>query len=250
MHVTRYFALALVALMALSNGRCLAQEAATKSKYPDPTRFEKAIREFEAQDAGQFPPPDAILCTGSSTMRMWHADIRRDLAPLTVIPRGFGGSTMFDLLHYCDRIVTPYGPRAVVIYEGDNDVAKGVGPEEIRDTFRALVNKVHKTLPKTRIYMLAIKPSYSRREMWSTMKAANRLLAEECARDDRLHFIDITRPLLDAQENARRELFREDDLHLNRTGYERLRDTVRPVLMKYEMQYEKEGAEAGSVSGG
>ena len=95
-------------------------------------------------------------------MRMWHSKIHEDLAPLTVIARGFGGSTMFDLLHYTDRIVLPYKPRAIVVYEGDNDVAIGVGPEEIRDTFRKFVHKVHAALPQTRIYFLAIKPSYSR----------------------------------------------------------------------------------------
>ena len=49
--------------------------------------------------------------------------MREDLAPLTVIPRGFGGSTMHDLLHYVNRIVVPYRPRAIVVYEGDNDMS-------------------------------------------------------------------------------------------------------------------------------
>ena len=155
---------------------------------------------------------------------------------------------MFDLLHYCDRIVIPYKPRAMVVYEGDNDVSKGVGPEEIRDTFRRLVKRVHQNLPETRIYMLAIKPSYKRREMWSTMKEANRLLAEECAQDSRLHFVDIAKPLLDAEDKARRDLFVEDDLHLNRAGYKRLRDALRPVLMEVELPYEKAGAKATSAA--
>ena len=97
----------------LLSGICLTVQlrAEERGKYADPTRFEKEIQAFEAQDARQPPPRQAVLCVGSSTMRMWHADIRHDLAPLTVIARGFGGSTMYDLLHFTDRIVTVYQPR-------------------------------------------------------------------------------------------------------------------------------------------
>ena len=94
-------------------------------QYPDPTRFEDAIRAFEAEDVKNMPPAGAIVGAGSSSMRMWHGTIREDLAPLTIIPRGFGGSNMKDLLYYADRIVIKYKPRAVMIYEGDNDTRRG-----------------------------------------------------------------------------------------------------------------------------
>ncbi len=45
-----------------------------------------------------------MVCVGSSSIRMWHGQIADDLAPLTVIPRGFGGSNMNDLLHYVDEL--------------------------------------------------------------------------------------------------------------------------------------------------
>ena len=41
--------------------------------------------------------------------------VRNDLAPLDVIPRGFGGSSADDLDYYLDRIVLKYAPRAVAI---------------------------------------------------------------------------------------------------------------------------------------
>ncbi len=238
--LTIHILIACIATIVLLSGRVAAQGPPTKaSKYADPTRFEKAIEAFESRDARHAPPNDAVLCTGSSTMLMWHAKIHEDLAPLTIVARGFGGSTMHDLLYFADRIVIPYRPRAIVVYEGDNDVAQGVGAQEIRDTFNAFVRKVHGKLPKTRIYFLAIKPSHRRWEMWPVMQKANRLIAHECVKDERLTYVDIAAALLDKEGNVRRELFRDDDLHLNRAGYEKVRGVLRPLLIKQELAREK-----------
>ncbi len=64
--------------------------------YPDPARFEKDIQAFETEDKTSPPPPGAIVCTGSSSMRMWRS-IHEDLAPLTIIHRGFGGRDVIIL---------------------------------------------------------------------------------------------------------------------------------------------------------
>jgi lysophospholipase L1-like esterase len=238
-------AVILTIVLAMTNLTAEETALAQQSNYADPARFEDNIREFEAEDAKQSPPRQAVLCVGSSTMRMWHAKIREDLAPLTVVARGFGGSTMNDLLYFSDRIVIAYQPRAILIYEGDNDVAQGVGPQEILGKFQAFVAKVHERLPETRIYFMAIKPSHKRWSKWPTMTKANRLVAAECARDKRLHYVDIARVLLDDDGNVRREFFEDDDLHLNRTGYERLRDVVRPILLHHEQKHETQASETG-----
>ena len=93
----------------------LLSMSARAGSYPNPERYEKAVKAFEKSDAAEFNPSGAVLCIGSSSMRMWHPTIKEDLAPLTVIPRGFGGSTMNDLLYFADRIVIPYKPRAILV---------------------------------------------------------------------------------------------------------------------------------------
>jgi lysophospholipase L1-like esterase len=225
---------------------CPAQDPpAPASKYADPARFEQQIQEFETQDAKSPPPTGAVLCVGSSTMRMWHGMIHEDLAPLTVVARGFGGSTMHDLLHFSDRIVIPYRPRAILVYEGDNDIAQGVGPQEIFATWRAFVERVWEHLPETRIYFMAIKPSESRWKLWPQAEEVNRLVAEHCARDPRLTYLDITTALLNRDGQVRGELFLEDRLHLNRAGYTALRDVIQPVLVEQQLAGEpKEKAAA------
>jgi len=213
---------------------------AAKSEYPDPKRFEAQILAFEAKDKEQPPPRGAIVCIGSSSMKGWHEHIGEDLAPLTVIPRGFGGSDMNDAAYYADRIVIPYAPRAIVIYEGDNDIAAGIAPEKVRDAFREFVKSLRKRLPTARIYVMSIKPSPSRWAFWPKMQEANRLLAQECSRNKRLKYVDITAAMLDAGGQPLPDIFLADNLHMNRKGYELWRDVLRPVLMKSELRYEKQ----------
>ncbi|MFC1650266.1 GDSL-type esterase/lipase family protein [Candidatus Latescibacterota bacterium] len=210
-----------------------------KAHYPDPVRFEAAVQTFEAADLRNTPPEGAVVCTGSSSMRGWHKTIGVDLDPLTIIPRGFGGSNMNDLLYFAERIVIKYKPRAVVIYEGDNDIASGISPAEIRDTFNAFTAKVHEHLPETRIYFLTIKPSIKRVEMWPRMKEANGLIAAECEENSLLTYIDVSTPMLDDSGNVMKDIFLADDLHMNESGYEIWTGAARPILIKNELEFER-----------
>ena len=224
------------------NMSCLAQnsEANCNIKYLNPKRYEKTIQQYEAMDKKQPPPKGAIVFIGSSSMVGWHATIRNDLAPLTVIPRGFGGSNMNDALYYADRIVIPYRPRAIVIYEGDNDVAKKISPQTIVETFRKFVKKIHKHFPECRIYFLSIKPSIARWHLWPEMNKANKLIKIECQKDKRLTFVDVASGMLNDEGKPRKNIFKSDNLHMNREGYVIWRNTLRPILIKSELKFEKQ----------
>lgn len=229
---------------AAEPGRVVARcgrryENAGKRKIGMPGRFESEILEFERGDQAHFPPAGAIVCTGSSSMKGWRFTIEEDLAPLTVIPRGFGGSCMSDALEYVDRIVTPYKPRAVVLYEGDNDVSAGVHEQVIMAELRRFTGAVHRQLPQARIYVMSIKPSICRLHLWPRMKAVNVMFANECAGDQRLTYVDVASAMFDEKHELRKDLFQADDLHMNRAGYEIWRDALRPVLLEKELRYEK-----------
>ena len=129
------------------------------AEYPDPERYRAAIEAFLASEADAPPPKNAVVATGSSSMRFWHRRIGEDLAPLTIIPRGFGGSNMRDVRHFLDELVLRHEPRAVLLYEGDNDAAVGATPEQVLEHFDAIVATIHERLPATRIYALSVKPS-------------------------------------------------------------------------------------------
>ena len=215
----------------------LAKEQETR-EYPSPKKFENAIKAFEKQDAKKAPPENAIVCIGSSSMRMWKKDINEDLGPLTLIPRGFGGSNMNDALHYADRIVLNYKPRAILLYSCDNDVHQRVAHDTILAAFNSFVKKVHESLPECRIYVIAVKPSIARWKIWPEMNAMNVSLAEICKGHDLLTFIDIATPMLNEEGKPREEIFAKDRHHMNREGYLIWRDTIKPVLHKGELSHE------------
>ena len=212
----------------------VAQEAPTI----DPTRLEAEIQAFEADDYSMMPPQGAIVLTGSSSIRRWTSMVA-DLAPLTVIPRGFGGSAMADLLHFVDRLVIQYKPRAVVIYEGDNDTGRYlVPPATIASELEQIISKIHASLPQTRVYVMSVKPSLARVEMWDKAQETNALYRELVAGNDLLTYIDVVTPFLGPDGKVMDDIFIEDGLHLNEKGTRIWAATIKAALMAGEAQYE------------
>ena len=215
---------------------------AAAADYPDPERYRPAIDAFLAAEAESPPPAGAIVATGSSSMRGWHGRIAEDLAPLTIIPRGFGGSNMADVRHFVDELILRHRPRAVLLYEGDNDADLGATPEEMLAHFDAIVAAIHESLPATRIYVLAVKPSILRWHLWEVMSATNAGFASRADADPRLTFIDIAAPMLNDAGEPRENIFVADNLHMNDAGYDIWRDVVRPVLVEAEAGFEASGS--------
>jgi lysophospholipase L1-like esterase len=204
------------------------------SPYPDPLRFAADIEAFTAADLIASPAAGGVLCIGSSSLRFWHGTMVDDLQPLTLIPRGFGGSTMLDVLFYSDRIVVPYRPRAILVYEGDNDLEAGVSPARFLATVQQFLEVVRATLPDTRVYLMSVKPSPSRRRFWPQMQQANAMLDELCAADPGLTYLDVATPMLGDDGQPRAELFLADNLHLNALGYAVWTKVVRDGMVTIE----------------
>jgi lysophospholipase L1-like esterase len=229
--ICRFVVFVIVAALSSTPGS--AQE------LPDPLRFEEAIQRFEAADRTNPPPEGAIVLTGSSSIMFWNHDAPADLAPLTVIARGFGGSVMHDLLHYLDRVVLTYKPRAVLIYEGDNDTGRNNLPNDLIMTHvHQGIERIHAQSPDTRIYLLTVKPSVARVATWPAASELNQRYRALAASDPRIHLIDVATPFLDASGKVLTDIFVEDNLHLNAKGYAIWAATIREVLMAHEAQYE------------
>jgi lysophospholipase L1-like esterase len=201
----------------------------------DPSRWTNAIDAFDADAANR--PKGAIVLTGSSSFARWRT-MEADLAPLTVVPRGFGGSTMADVLYYADRLVKPYQPRAVVLYEGDNDTFYGVDPMTIAGQLKQVIMKIHAALPDTRVYVLSVKPSLARVNVWDKAQETSALYKQIAASDDRLHFIDVATPFLKTDGTVMDDVFVDDGLHLNDKGNAIWAKAIKDVLMKTEAKFE------------
>lgn len=214
--------LAGVAFSALMLQSAVAQAA--KGAY------ENDIRRFEACDATNPPPAGAVLFVGSSSIRMWNG-LTNAFPGHTVVQRGFGGSHMADLLEYMDRIVIPYQPSLILVYEGDNDIASGKSPERVLSEYKEFVMRVRKKLPETKIGYISAKPSPAR-EKWQSATLWVNDLIRDYSRSQGLLYADVFKPALNAQGRPRPELFLSDKLHLNEQGYALWVSVIRPILDK------------------
>ncbi|MED5261280.1 MAG: SGNH/GDSL hydrolase family protein [Myxococcota bacterium] len=220
----------LAALGSLAFGALLGFGTGVRT---DPAFFESAIQAFEEEDRANPPVPGVTVFVGSSSFVFW-ADLAEDMAPAPVLNRGFGGAHMAHVLHNVHRVVTPYAPRLVVVYAGDNDLRAGSGKtaEGVAAEYAELVEAIHSRQPDARVEFITIKPSVSRWEQWPEMERANELIAAQARADERLGVIDIASPMRGPDGRPREGLFMFDGLHLNRAGYELWAKEVRPKVFE------------------
>lgn len=216
----------------------LAGQAGFAQQEIDPTRWESAMRAFDEQDRASPPPEGAIVLTGSSSIARWNDEAAAALAPLTVIARGFGGSTMQEALYHLDRVALRYKPRAILIYEGDNDTWGRIPEEEIVGNFKQIVAKVHEELPETRIYVMSVKPSVARVDVWPAAQKVNGQLKAIAEADPLVHYVDAVTPFMKADGAVMTDIFIDDNLHFNTLGNLIWGSTIRAALMPLEARHE------------
>ena len=205
----------------------LALLSLTAAASPPETRFSPEIARFAELDAATPPKPCGLLFTGSSSVRFWKT-LDQDMAPYPVINRGFGGSQIADVTLYFDQVVTPYRPRAIFFYAGDNDIHAGRTPAQVTADFQAFLDRKDRALGKTKVYFISLKPSKAR---WAERAAQGQANAQIKAIADRradLDYVDVVPAML---ENGQpKEIFVSDGLHMTPAGYVLWTQVVRPVL--------------------
>jgi lysophospholipase L1-like esterase len=220
-----------LALCLLFPALLLAQNP-PQTTAQDPN-WEPDIRKFEEQDKINPPKPGVIVFAGSSSFARWD-NLLNEMKGLNVINRGFGGSQYTDLNRYAPRIVIAYHPSAVVVYEGDNDLAAGSTktPQSVANDAKEFTRIVHSASPDTWIYFLSIKPSKARWNEWPQMKSANAMIAEFAKTQQRVQYIDVASAMFDAQGEPRSDLFAEDGLHPDAKCYALWTSIIKPVLLQ------------------
>ena len=200
----------------------------------DPFLWRLAIEKFRRQDKRDPPPTHAILFTGSSSIRFWSS-LEHDMAPYTVINRGFGGSMIHQVLHYAEEIIVPYQPAAIFLYAGENDIAglwltRKHSAEEVCENFEEFCRHVQHHLPDVPVHYISIKPARSRQKYWPEMQRANRMIEQFCETDKRLRYIDIVPAMQTETGETRSELFSFDGIHMNEKGYAVWTKVIRPYV--------------------
>jgi lysophospholipase L1-like esterase len=217
----------------ISRNIFLALTLALSFSFVQAQPFANEIATFKSQDSAAMPPKNAILFVGSSSFTKW-TDIQAYFPDKKVINRGFGGSTLPDVIRYADDIIFPYQPKQVVIYCGENDLASGddVTAGTVYQRFQQLYNIIHSKLPKANITYIAMKPSPSRRNIWGPIMAANGMIRDFLSEKDNAYYIDVYYPMLSKGTETHASYFTSDSLHMNEKGYKLWQYILEPYLVR------------------
>ena len=195
--------------------------------------FWKDIQAFKKQDSITMPPKNAILFIGSSSFTRWK-NVQDYFPEYPIINRGFGGSSLPDLIAYTEEIVFPYQPSQVVIYCGENDVAASdtITATTVFNRFKILFEIIRSRLPQIPVLFVSLKPSPSRWQRRETMLAVNDLVKRYLETKTNTVFVDVWPAMLGEDGLPVDALFVADKLHMTEKGYAIWQKALAPHLKK------------------
>ncbi len=195
--------------------------------------FFNDVQAFKKQDSIHPPLQHAIVFIGSSSFTRWY-NLQESFPELKVVNRAFGGSSLPDLIRYVNDITLPYQPRQIFIYCGENDFAgnDSVTAEIVTNRFKKLFNLIRERLPNVPIAFVSIKPSPSREKYWPKMVAANASIKSFLKKKKQAVFIDVYSKMFNSDGTVMKDIFVEDDLHMNEKGYAIWKKAIEPSLLK------------------
>lgn len=195
--------------------------------------FWNDILAFRKADSLHTPAAKQILFVGSSSFTMWK-DVQSYFPSYPIINRGFGGSSLPDVIHYAEDVIFKYNPRQIVIYCGENDLAASdtVSAATVLQRFKTLFSMIRNRLPHVPIVFVSLKPSPSRQHLMPKMLEANTAIRQFLKKKKRTRFIDVYHPMLAEDGQPRPDIFLGDKLHMNAQGYAIWQKLIEPHLLK------------------
>lgn len=194
--------------------------------------FYKEIQAFKKLDSIKPPTKNAILLIGSSSFKNW-VDVQNYFPLFPIVNRGFGGSTLPDVIRFADDVIFPYDPKQILIYCGENDLASAdsVTATMVFNQFKQLFQIIRDRLPKVPVAFISMKPSPSREILWPKMIEGNTLIKKYLSKKKNTAFIDVYSKMFDANGEVMREIFLKDNLHMNPKGYVIWQKIIAPYLL-------------------
>ena len=208
--------------------------AACKTKQIEELPFQADIDKFKIEDDLVKNKKEVILFTGSSSFTFWKG-IKQDLGCDKIVNRGFGGSSLKDILNHRKVLFATYKSKQIFIYCGENDVAskEKPTPNEVLNRWKMLLSFIRKNNKSCPVYFISLKPSPSRWHLKNEMQEVNKLIKAYNASVDNTYFIDLWPHMLNESSLPKPEIFLKDSLHMNNNGYDIWVDHLVPKLDCY-----------------
>jgi lysophospholipase L1-like esterase len=185
----------------------------------DPNRFKSQVEVLVQKEHRFEPGKKLVLFTGSSSVRMWK-DVAEYFPEYNVMNNGFGGSHFSDLIYYYEELILKYKPDYLFIYEGDNDIAGDKKPGKILKEAKLLVDCIQQDLPETKVVLISPKPSVARWHLRKNYQKLNKKLERLANKTNNLEYADVWNAMLDENGQVFTDVFLDDNLHMNKKGYD------------------------------
>ena len=194
--------------------------------------FMSEIKAFRKADSIATPPKNAILLIGSSSFTKWK-DVQEYFPEHTMLNRGFGGSSLTDVIYYANDVVLKYQPKQILIYCGENDIAGSstVNADTVFERFKILYGIIRSKFKKVPIAYISMKPSPSREKYLETMQKGNELIKSFMEKQKKAAYIDVYHSMYDADGKILTNIFLSDKLHMNAAGYKIWQGIIAPYLV-------------------
>ena len=208
----------------------LSATAQTVSSIP----FQAEIDVFIKKDSIAMPAANSILFVGSSSFNYWK-DISNYFPGYPIINRGFGGSSLTDIIHFNQETILKYKPKQIYIYCGENDIAASdtITPQIVFERFKTLHSIIRTHLGNNiPIMYVSIKPSVARWSMEDKFVTANSLIRNFINKQKQTQFLDVHAAMLDSNGEVFKDIFIADKLHMNAKGYAIWQKIIAPTLVQ------------------
>jgi lysophospholipase L1-like esterase len=208
----------------------LTATAQTTSTIP----FQAEIDVFIKKDSIAMPAANSILFVGSSSFNYWK-DISNYFPGYPIINRGFGGSSLTDIIHFNQETILKYKPKQIYIYCGENDIAASdtISPQIVFERFKTLHSIIRTHLGNNiPVMYVSIKPSVARWSMEDKFVTANSLIRNFINKQKQTQFLDVHSAMLDTNGEVYKDIFIADKLHMNAKGYAIWQKIIAPTLVK------------------
>ena len=242
MKSVRWFVLmAFVAVVFIGSARAFTQEAPSHSAVRPVPRDPNWVKRHEKLNEEVKKRGDEIklLFIGDSITDAWSGSARdsgqkewdKRFAPRGAINLGIGGDrTQHVLWRLENGNIEGLKPKAAVLMIGTNNSNnKDNTAEEIADGIKAIVAKLRKELPETKILLLAIFPRGAKPSAQREKNAQASKLASEVADGKIVYYLDIGDKFLEADGTLTKEIM-PDLLHLSPKGYTIWADAIEPKV--------------------
>jgi lysophospholipase L1-like esterase len=196
--------------------------------------FKAEINAFMKSDSINMPAPGSILFVGSSSFTKWK-DVQTYFPGFPIINRGFGGSSLPDVIYYAEQTILKYKPKQIYIYCGENDLAGNnvVTADTVLNRFKQLFSIIRKNLSKkTEVVFVSIKPSVSRWKIEEKFVEANEKIKKYIESKSHASFVNVHTAMLKPDGEVMTDIFIKDNLHMNAKGYAIWQGIIAPTLKR------------------